>query len=60
LLEITTPERVCDGCYQNIQSQSLSSVFQNHNLQPQGASMNEDGNNNNNNSLAGHGSYSKF
>jgi hypothetical protein len=59
LLDSTTPERVCDGCYQNIQSQTLSSIFQNNNLQAQGDQMTEDGSNNNN-SLAGHESYGKL
>jgi hypothetical protein len=41
LLDIKTPERVCDNCYHRLQSQTLSSVFQNNNLFTQPTHLNE-------------------
>lgn len=34
LLDDKTPKRVCDQCYQKLQSQTLSSVFQNNTNSP--------------------------
>ena len=50
LLDTQTPERVCDNCYEQIQSRTLSSVLRNVNSQYQEEQTMEDGANNNNNS----------
>jgi hypothetical protein len=59
LLDNNTPERVCDDCYHNLQSQTLSSIFQNNNFSTQRTPITEYATNNTN-SPATHGSFGKL
>jgi len=48
LLDNKTPERVCDNCYEKLQSQTLSSIFQNNNFSAQQTHATEYATNNSN------------